>query len=96
MSLLRNISPRLLRIWQRNFDVSLVTWKTNVLPPLLEPLIYIFAFGFGLGAYVEYLTNVRSTREGRKRGEMTRKELKEELENIEKGIEKEVEDIKKK
>ncbi|MBI5881549.1 MAG: ABC transporter permease [Elusimicrobia bacterium] len=56
MSLLRNISPRLLRIWQRNFDVSLVTWKTNVLPPLLEPLLYIFAFGFGLGAYVQEIS----------------------------------------
>ncbi len=50
----------------------------------------------GLSAYVGYLTDVRSTREGKKRGEMTKKELKEELETIEKDIEKEVEDIKKK
>ncbi|MBI5622551.1 MAG: ABC transporter permease [Elusimicrobia bacterium] len=56
MTILRNISLRLFRVWQRNFDVSLVTWKTNVLPPLLEPLLYIFAFGFGLGAYVEKLS----------------------------------------
>ncbi|MBI4677494.1 MAG: ABC transporter permease [Elusimicrobia bacterium] len=55
-TLLRNISYRLLRVWQRNFDVSRVTWKTNVLPPLLEPMLYIFAFGFGLGAYVERIS----------------------------------------
>ncbi|MFA6317304.1 MAG: ABC transporter permease [Elusimicrobiota bacterium] len=56
MTLLRNISPRLLRVWQRDLDVSLVTWKTNVLPPLLEPLLYIFAFGYGLGGYVEKIS----------------------------------------
>lgn len=50
----------------------------------------------GLSAYVEYLTDTRSTREGKKRAEMTRKELKRELEDIEEDIGKEVEDIKKK
>ncbi|MBI5211229.1 MAG: ABC transporter permease [Elusimicrobia bacterium] len=56
MTLLSNISWRLVPVWRRNLDVSLVTWKTNVLPPLLEPLLYIFAFGFGLGAYVERIS----------------------------------------
>lgn len=50
----------------------------------------------GLSAYVGYLTDVRSAGEGKKRAEMTRKELKEELQDIEQDIEKEVEDIKKK
>lgn len=50
----------------------------------------------GLYAYVGYLTDVRSIREGKKRAEMTRKELKEELEGIEEDIEREVGDIKKK
>ncbi len=51
--LLKNISYRAWYMWRRNVDVSLVTWKTNVLPPLLEPVLYILAFGVGLGAYVQ-------------------------------------------
>jgi lipooligosaccharide transport system permease protein len=53
MSLLRNISYRVRYVWRRNLDVSLFSWKTMVLPPLLEPMLYLFAFGVGLGAYVE-------------------------------------------
>ncbi|MEI7529918.1 MAG: ABC transporter permease [Elusimicrobiota bacterium] len=54
--LLKNISYRAWYMWRRNVDVSLVTWKTNVLPPLLEPVLYILAFGIGLGAYVQQLS----------------------------------------
>ena len=50
---LKNISYRAWHMWRRNIDVSLVNWKTNVAPPLLEPVLYILAFGFGLGAYVQ-------------------------------------------
>jgi lipooligosaccharide transport system permease protein len=52
-SVFRNITYRCYYVWRRNTDVSLVTWKTNVIPPLLEPVLYIFAFGVGLGAYVQ-------------------------------------------
>jgi len=52
MSLLRNVSYRVQHVWRRNLEVSLFSWKTTVLPPLLEPMLYIFAFGVGLGAYV--------------------------------------------
>ncbi|HNW43163.1 MAG TPA: ABC transporter permease [Elusimicrobiales bacterium] len=55
-SLLKNLSYRAWHMWRRNIDVSLVTWKTNVLPPLLEPVLYILAFGIGLGAYVQTIT----------------------------------------
>ena len=50
--LIRNISPRSLRVWQRNRDVYFVTWKTNLVPPLLEPILYLLAFGAGIGALV--------------------------------------------
>jgi len=53
MSLLANISYRVRYVWQRNLDVCLFSWKTTVFPPLLEPMLYLFAFGVGLGAYVE-------------------------------------------
>ncbi len=39
-------------MWQRNFDVYKATWKVNFIPPLLEPLLYLLAFGVGLGNLV--------------------------------------------
>ncbi|MFH0877782.1 MAG: ABC transporter permease [Candidatus Omnitrophota bacterium] len=53
--ILKNISWRAWRVWQRNFDVYLATWKVNFIPPLLEPLLYLFAFGIGLGGLVKDL-----------------------------------------
>ena len=53
---LKNISYRAWYMWRRNVDVSLVTWKTNVIPPLIEPVLYILAFGIGLGAYVQKIS----------------------------------------
>lgn len=47
-----HISWRLIRVWQRNWDVYLKTWKINFLPPLLEPFFYLLAFGSGLGYLV--------------------------------------------
>ncbi|HBH87532.1 MAG TPA: ABC transporter permease, partial [Syntrophaceae bacterium] len=46
------ISIRFLRVWQRNFTVYRKTWKINFLPPLLEPLFYLLAFGVGLSVLV--------------------------------------------
>ncbi len=40
------------RVWQRNRDVYMATWKTNLLPQLGEPFLYVLAFGLGLGALV--------------------------------------------
>jgi lipooligosaccharide transport system permease protein len=56
MNLLRNISYRAVYVWRRNLDVNLVTWQTNFLPPILEPILYIVAFGFVLGHYVQSIS----------------------------------------
>jgi lipooligosaccharide transport system permease protein len=53
---LRNLSLRSLRVWQRDADVYLTTWKTEFLPPLLEPILYVFGFGFGVGALIHRVT----------------------------------------
>lgn len=46
------ISHRWTRVWQRNFCVYRKTWKISFLPPLLEPLFYLAAFGIGLSRMV--------------------------------------------
>ena len=46
------ISARTLRVWQRNYVVYRQTWKISFVPPLLEPLLYILAFGMGLAVMV--------------------------------------------
>lgn len=55
-AILKNISWRSLRVWQRNFDVYKATWKVNFIPPVLEPLLYLLAFGVGLGNLVREVT----------------------------------------
>jgi lipooligosaccharide transport system permease protein len=46
------LSYRVWKVWRRNLDVFLKTIKVNFLPSLLEPIIYLVAFGFGLGGFI--------------------------------------------
>jgi len=46
------ISHRTWRVWQRNFSVYCQTWRISFIPPLLEPMFYILAFGLGLAVMV--------------------------------------------
>ncbi|MBN2054326.1 ABC transporter permease [bacterium] len=50
---MHNLSWRMWRVWRRDFDVYITTWFVNFLPPFLEPILYLFAFGLGLGRMVE-------------------------------------------
>ena len=43
---------RFLRVWQRNLTVYRQSWQISFLPPLLEPLFYLLAFGVGLSVLV--------------------------------------------
>ena len=47
------ISKRFIRVWQRNFTVYQKTWKISFIPPMLEPLFYLLAFGYGLSAFID-------------------------------------------
>jgi lipooligosaccharide transport system permease protein len=49
---LGNVSRHAWKVWRRDLDTYLITWKTNFLPPLLEPVLYILAFGVGLGQLI--------------------------------------------
>ena len=46
------LTYRVWKVWRRNFDVFLKTIKVNFLPSLLEPILYLVAFGFGLGGFI--------------------------------------------
>lgn len=46
------ISWRFLHVWQRNWVVYKKIWMINFLPPLLEPLFYLLAFGVGLSTLI--------------------------------------------
>lgn len=47
-----NISRRFIRVWQRNLAVYRRTWAISFIPPLLEPVLYLLAFGVGLSALI--------------------------------------------
>jgi lipooligosaccharide transport system permease protein len=47
-----NLSGSFIRVWQRNLIVYRQNWKISFLPPLLEPLLYLAAFGVGLSGLI--------------------------------------------
>jgi len=47
------ISRRFWKVWRRNLVVYRRIWKVNFLPPILEPLFYLLAFGVGLGSFIQ-------------------------------------------
>ncbi|MHB8909348.1 MAG: ABC transporter permease [Syntrophales bacterium] len=52
MNLHPQISRRFIRVWQRDLTAYRQSWKISFIPPLLEPLFYILAFGLGLSGMV--------------------------------------------
>ena len=47
------LTYRIWKVWQRDFDVFMKTWKVNFFPPLLEPIFFLVAMGYGLGGFVQ-------------------------------------------
>jgi lipooligosaccharide transport system permease protein len=52
MTWVPHVTYRVWKVWRRNFDVFLKTIYVNFLPALIEPILYLLAFGFGLGALI--------------------------------------------
>jgi lipooligosaccharide transport system permease protein len=42
----------LIRVWQRNYDVFIRLWRTEVIAPLFEPIFSVIGFGWGVGSLV--------------------------------------------
>ncbi len=50
-----HISSLTWRVWRRNYDVFMKTYRVNFIPPIVEPILYLLAIGFGLGTFVKEL-----------------------------------------
>jgi lipooligosaccharide transport system permease protein len=46
------ISRRFIRVWQRDLKVYRKNWKISFIPPFIEPLLYLIAFGVGMSGLV--------------------------------------------
>jgi lipooligosaccharide transport system permease protein len=46
------VTWRAIKVWQRDLTVYRKIWKISFIPPFIEPLLYLLAFGVGLGAMV--------------------------------------------
>jgi lipooligosaccharide transport system permease protein len=49
--ILPKLTYRVWKVWRRNAEVFTKTIFVNFMPSLLEPILYLAAFGLGLGAY---------------------------------------------
>jgi lipooligosaccharide transport system permease protein len=47
-----HLTYRVWKVWRRNLDVFTKTITVNFLPSLIEPILYLVAFGFGLGSFI--------------------------------------------
>jgi lipooligosaccharide transport system permease protein len=52
------LTYRVWKVWRRNFDVFMKTWHVNFMPSLIEPILYLLAFGFGLGTFVTNIEGI--------------------------------------
>ena len=55
-NVLGQVSWRAVHVWRRDLEVFLRTWWTNFLPPVLEPILYLVAFGGGMGSMIGALS----------------------------------------
>ena len=58
VSRLPKLTYRVWAVWRRNFDVFMKTWHVNFLPSLIEPILYLLAFGFGIGTFVTEIEGI--------------------------------------
>jgi lipooligosaccharide transport system permease protein len=45
-------------VWRRNWDVFFRTYQVNFLPPVIEPVLYLLAIGYGLGFFIGEIDGV--------------------------------------
>ncbi|RQD83844.1 MAG: ABC transporter permease, partial [Methanocalculus sp. MSAO_Arc2] len=55
---LSEISRGSLAVWRRNLDAFIKTYRVNFIPPFLEPVLYLLALGYGVGALVQDIDGI--------------------------------------
>jgi lipooligosaccharide transport system permease protein len=55
---LPTLSRRTIEVWRRNAKVFMKTYRVNFIPPVVEPILYLAALGFGLGSFVKSIEGV--------------------------------------
>lgn len=50
------------KVWLRNKDVFMKTFVVNFIPSFMQPLLYLFAFGFGVGNSIDVMEGVKYIR----------------------------------
>lgn len=55
---LPRISRLTWRVWRRNYDVFMKTYRVNFIPPIIEPILYLLALGYGLGFFVRDIEGI--------------------------------------
>jgi lipooligosaccharide transport system permease protein len=53
-----DITGKTWKVWSRDKAVFMKTYKTNFIPPFLEPVLYFLALGFGLGIFINQVGGV--------------------------------------
>lgn len=50
--------PHIIQVFKRNLRVFAKTWKANIMFNFVEPMLYLWAMGFGLGVYVSQINGL--------------------------------------
>lgn len=50
------------KVWLRNKDVFMKTYLVNFLPNFLQPLLYLFSLGFGVGVFINEIEGISYAR----------------------------------
>jgi lipooligosaccharide transport system permease protein len=59
VSRLPKLTYRVWTVWRRKLDVFMKTWHVNFIPSLIEPILYLLVFGFGLGTFVTNIEGIK-------------------------------------
>ena len=56
------LSSRVWAVWRRDFDVFRRLFWVNFALPMLEPILYLLALGFGLGDFIQEIQGIPYSR----------------------------------
>jgi lipooligosaccharide transport system permease protein len=61
MKIMNLPTHRALKVWKRNFLVYLTHYRPSLVGNIGEPLLYLFAMGYGIGGYLQTMNGISYT-----------------------------------